>query len=107
MASNIKASFGLYPVSLKICVSDRLAALRSVGFFSEQFTFMVMTLSVLEKYFESATIPDYPIRINNYMTLHEGFLESQLLMAKAGNKRAIDRLVMFHDYLEGLTNPPA
>jgi hypothetical protein len=41
------------------------------------------------------------------MTLHEGFLESQLLMAKAGNKRAIDRLVMFHDYLEGLTNPPA
>jgi hypothetical protein len=66
-----------------------------------------MNLSELEKYFASATIPAYPIRINNYMTLHPDFVDSQITMAKAGDKRAINRLIMFHDYLEGLTNPPA
>lgn len=66
-----------------------------------------MNLSELEKYFESATIPDYPIKINAYMVLHPDFVESQVTMARAGDKRATNRLMMFHDYLEGLINPPA
>ncbi|WP_020603299.1 DUF6965 family protein [Spirosoma spitsbergense] len=66
-----------------------------------------MNLSELKQYFESATIPAYPMKINTWLTIHPEFLPSKLTMAEAGDKRAVARLQLFHDYLEGLKNPPA
>jgi hypothetical protein len=65
-----------------------------------------MDISELEKYFESATIPAHPIKLIVYMTVLPDFITSQVTMARAGNKRALARLVLFHDYLEWLKNPP-
>ncbi|MFD2936289.1 hypothetical protein [Spirosoma flavum] len=61
----------------------------------------------LIRYFESAVIPAYPIKINGYMEIGAHFIESQIEAGKAGNKSAQMRLGQFRDYLEAEKNKPA